>query len=295
MRQPGPEIIVSFDAVSAWADSEQGLSDDARNDAFRQRLVDPEMNRCFKGPTLPSDPTVVEGMAFGNPAGWDLAQVKNELATLRAHQREVTDAIRAALEKSAERYPGGRLERVCVFYFGPGNPVRARLGGVMGFTASAATIDLYLAPETAWTDWIGYNAAHEYNHATWMAFHPDADPMKFTLLEYLVFEGRADHLGALISGRVGPWTHAISPEQACTLFTQLRPRLGETGPLLPQVMFGFGRSGSEYPTWTGYTLGWGIVDAFVAKHPDATVGSWMALEPAAILAQGGYDPCAARP
>jgi len=52
----------------------------------------------------------------------------------------------------------------------------------------------------------------------------------------------------------------------------------------------FGRGG-KYPTWTGYTIGYGIVGGYLEQHPSMLVPKWTATEPARLLEQSAYAPC----
>jgi uncharacterized protein YjaZ len=164
------------------------------------------------------------------------------------------------------------------------------MNGVMAFSASKDLVDLYVAPVAGWIPWVGYNVAHEYHHTQWMAGNPDRDPFRFTLLQYLVFEGRADNFASQTMHLSGAWSHALSAEQQCNIFEQIKPSLGETGPLLPKVMFGW--PGSGFPQWSGYTLGFAIVHSFLALHPKESVESWTRMRAEDLFAGSRYSPCA---
>jgi len=228
------------------------------------------------------------GMAFGNPASWDLTVGKGELHILQEKQYLIQRMIRTGFTHSEEKLPSISSSRICVFYFGPDNPVRTRMKGVMAFAPGSNLFDLYVAPVEGWTEWVQYNVAHEYHHSAWMGANPNHDPYGFTLLEYLVFEGRADNFASEVTKMRGPWDHALSATQECELFTQITPLLKTTGPVLPEVMFG---RGNKYPTWTGYTLGFAIVNSYVARHPKESVEHWTMLNASALLAGSGYSLC----
>jgi uncharacterized protein YjaZ len=229
-------------------------------------------------------------MVFGNPAGWDLAQVRKEIEILQQNKKELLQTIQRGFAKSRRLLPSVYAPRICVFYFQPDSPVRSRMNGVMGFTASQHLIDLYVSPLAGWIPWVGYNVAHEYHHSQWMARNPDRDTFQFTLLEYLVFEGRADNFASQITHLNGDWSHSISAEEQCTVFNQIEPSLSKTGPILPKVMFGW--PGSGYPQWAGYTLGFGIVNSFLRTHPRDSIESWTRMSAADLFAASHYSPCA---
>ena len=54
-----------------------------------------------------------------------------------------------------------------------------------------------------------------------------------------------------------------------------------------QARFMFG--GGQTPQWTGYTIGYHIVQAYIDRHPDVSVAEWTALDPHNLLEESGYD------
>ena len=42
------------------------------------------------------------------------------------------------------------------------------------------------------------------------------------------------------------------------------------------------------PTWTGHTIGYHIVQAYLDAHPEATIDDWTMLDAATLLADSGY-------
>jgi len=284
------DIVVGYDAIAAWVDVAASKQPADKIALFERLIVERYKSHCFTGPALPDDDGQITGMVFGNPGAWDLAQVKKEIQALQQNKKQVVEEIQRAMAESRGRLPAKTVPRVCVFYFQPDSPVRDRMHGVMAFTPSQFLMDLYVAPASGWIPWVGYNVAHEYHHTQWMARNPERDSFKFRLLEYLVFEGRADNFAFQTTGLRGDWSHALSAEQECTVFESIKPSLHVTGPILPKVMFGW--PGSGYPQWAGYTFGFGIVNSFLKLHPKEPVESWTDLAVDDLFIASHYDPCA---
>jgi uncharacterized protein YjaZ len=287
-----PEVVLGFDAIAAWAADAASKPTADKNELFERIVIGAYKSQCFAGPALPTDVNQLTGMVFGNPAGWDLAQVRKEIEILDQNKEKLLQEIKRSFAKSSRRLRALSAPRICVFYFQPKSPVRDRMHGVMGFTPSQHLIDLYVSPLSGWIPWVGYNVAHEYHHTQWMARNPDRDTFQFTLLEYLVFEGRADNFASQITNLSGAWSHALSTQEQCKVFTEIEPQWSETGPVLPKVMFGW--PGSGYPQWSGYTLGFGIVHSFLKLHPKNSIESWTSMSAANLFAASHYSPCTGR-
>jgi uncharacterized protein YjaZ len=89
-----------------------------------------------------------------------------------------------------------------------------------------------------------------------------------TLLEAIVSEGLADHFAVeLLSVPVQPWSDALP-------FGETDSWLERARPVLDTAAYGheawFFASTSEIPRWTGYTLGYRLVERYKAAHPGAT-------------------------
>ena len=98
-----------------------------------------------------------------------------------------------------------------------------------------------------------YSVAHEFNHAYWTNENL-TDTYKFTLLRYLVFEGKADSFAHLLYPKVkAPWAFALDNKGKTDLWNKIKPDLqSDNHTLLGEVIFG----SKNYPGWGGYTLGY---------------------------------------
>ena len=121
--------------------------------------------------------------------------------------------------------------------------------------------------------------AHEVHHC----LRYDAVGYGRTLGEALVSEGLADHFDREAHGGTGqPWDDALAPEQWAGVLARMEPKLSAPDySFAEHAAWFFGRRGdSPIPRWTGYTVGFHLVGAYLHAHPDARP-SRMASTPAA--------------
>jgi hypothetical protein len=134
--------------------------------------------------------------------------------------------------------------------------------------------------------WFPRALAHEVNHAVRMLKGPGFGA---TLLPQLISEGIATAFDqAAFPGPVNPWTHAITPAQECALWKEAKPQLGYTG-LYDTWMFG--DKSLRIPYWTGFTIGYHIVDGYRRYHPGVSWETLTVTSAAAVLAGSHYQPC----
>jgi hypothetical protein len=119
-----PEVVLGFDAIAAWAADAASKPTADKNELFERIVIGAYKSQCFAGPALPTDVNQLTGMVFGNPAGWDLAQVKKEIEILDQNKEKLLQEIRRSFAKSSRSLRALSSPRICVFYFQPESPVR---------------------------------------------------------------------------------------------------------------------------------------------------------------------------
>jgi len=109
-------------------------------------------------------------------------------------------------------------------------------------------------------------------------------------VDYLVFEGRADSFARLVYPEMAaPWTEALVPAQEARYWQAMQPYLDTTS-VETHRRFMFGGGGYQVPRWTGYTIGFHIVQSYLQGHPDVGVDEWTAMDAHDLLAESGYNP-----
>jgi GNAT superfamily N-acetyltransferase len=141
--------------------------------------------------------------------------------------------------------------------------------GVGGFTPDGRTVQLHVDPafpEIAQLlpSRLPPMLAHELHHAKrWRG-----PGYGRTLLEAMVSEGLADRFSIeLLGAAVPPWSDAFARDETALYLDLARPELDSTS--YSHERWFFVRS-ATLPRWTGYTLGYRLVEAYQTEHSGAT-------------------------
>ena len=200
---------------------------------------------------------------------------------------DIAGAIEEALTKAAPLLPADPIT-FCIFAIHPGDSFAIeRMGGVRGFAGLGKIIYLRAYPVEGWLERLRYTATHEYHHAVWQQRFPNGYD-DFQLTDYLIFEGRADNFAKMLyPDPPAPWTEALTPAEEREQWEAVQPHLKRPDlDFQRQVMFG----NDNYLLWTGYTIGFNIVQAFLEKHPDMSVEAWIELDAQELLERSDYAP-----
>jgi uncharacterized protein YjaZ len=133
-----------------------------------------------------------------------------------------------------------------------------------------------------------HSLAHELLHVTRLRM----PQWQLTILECMITEGLADHFMIEVFNCEQPkWSRALSEEEIKRCMIKVKPILrlrheswnAEFTKKYFDPWF-FGRTGADpIPGWTGYTLGWRIVENYLKAHPEARASS-LALTPPEVIA-----------
>ena len=105
---------------------------------------------------------------------------------------------------------------------------------------------------------------------------------QLTMLECMITEGLADHfMVQVLNGEQPVWSQALSEEQIHQYLLKAKPILFEKHKSWNDeftqkffVPWMFGRKGDDpIPGWTGYTLGWTIIENYLEAHPGVQASS----------------------
>ncbi len=159
-------------------------------------------------------------------------------------------------------------------------------GGVAGVTIGQGKLLILVDPTVEnWESVLSYVVAHEYHHSIWTS--KQLEEKSFTLLDYLVFEGRADSFAHIVYPEVEvPWSSSLELSTEKTMWDYIDGQLNSSNSdLLNKVMFG---DGMDYPHWSGYTIGYHIVQNYLEKNPEVNVEAWTNMSSSDILEKSGY-------
>jgi uncharacterized protein YjaZ len=199
--------------------------------------------------------------------------------------------VEEAYQKIAGVLPSPLSERaVCIYAADPENTWLWE-HGVVG-TGIGDNILLQINPFAKdWPVWVPYVLAHEYHHAVWgYNYFVVRGKAHMDLLTGLVIDGQADSFAKMLYPELRPlWIDALTPVQEAEQWDKMQDHLtGNDGAAYRRFFFGDERSGT--PGHTAYTIGYHIVQAYLAAHPTSTVLDLMDEEAEVILAESGYRP-----
>ena len=128
----------------------------------------------------------------------------------------------------------------------------------------------------------GRTLAHELHHCLRFA----TVGYGFDMGSSLVSEGLADQFDREANGGDGrPWSHALAPDQWPGLLARIEPLLDSRDYDHAAWFFGRQYSLDTIPRWTGYTVGYHLVGAYLDAHPDARASRLCSMPAADLLAE----------
>ena len=163
----------------------------------------------------------------------------------------------------------------------------ATAGGVLTM-AGGSNASIGIDPEAAqWEYLTAYAVARVYCRL----FEADCctEPDEpFTLLEALASVGKEHSFGALAQpGPAAPQVQALTPEEEAAHWELIRDQL-ESDDMRLIADYLFSHPGPGVPIRAGHTIGYHIVQNWLAQHPDATIDDWIRLDAETLLAESGY-------
>lgn len=156
------------------------------------------------------------------------------------------------------------------------DPTRAIGGyGVGGYTPDGRTVQVFIDPgfpalDVLIAERIPPIVAHEMHHAKrWRK-----PGYGSSLLEAMVSEGMADHFAReLLGTALQPWSSAFPVSETSHWLDLARPEFDSRAYSHAAWFFG---NASTPPRWTGYTLGYRLVQAYLDAHPGSSATSLVA-------------------
>jgi hypothetical protein len=109
-----------------------------------------------------------------------------------------------------------------------------------------------------------------------------------TLLAHMVTDGLADSFATAQTQLRLSWDNVLSSQQEQQIWQQIQPDLLTAGSLAQQSAVMFGDATQGFPPDTGYTIGFHIVQGYLARHPGISFSTLAGLSTAAIFDGSGY-------
>ena len=153
------------------------------------------------------------------------------------------------------------------------------------------TVEIYYDPNNInfRVELILRTLVHELHHVCRVRM-PD---FQLTLLECMVNEGLADHfMLEVLNCEITPFSSALTDDQIRQNIIRVKPFTRIKFDSWTKefndkyfVPWMFGRTGDDpVPHWTGYSIGWRIVENYIRDHPEAKASSLVFTSPEVIAA-----------
>lgn len=274
------KIIFLTDYYETFVD---GLnSGDKKVDSiYNEKILTPIFNKYFKN----SEYSDIVKDFFASPIK-NSFELKQSIDRIKINKETIENKIIGAINKSRLSIVNESL----TIYVIPVNPnlkqVIEGMSGIMGLTAGSKQIILTIEPGIlGWENMLEYAVAHEFNHAYWTNLN-FGKSTNWTLLDYLVFEGKGDYFAhSLYPSVIAPWTMALTENQISGLWNKIKPNLqNEDIGLQMEIMFG----SNNYPAWGGYSVGYDIVRTALENNKNMKADYWTNLEAINILRKSKY-------
>jgi hypothetical protein len=162
---------------------------------------------------------------------------------------------------------------------------------VVGACIGANTLLTINPNKAGWAQWVKYVLAHERHHSAWgYHYYYIQQGTRHDLLIALISEGSADSFAHLVSPDFSPqWIHSLSAQEEARQWQNMLPLLDtpDEGDRLYRRFF-FGDPANSTPAFTGYTIGFQIVQQYLRSHPHEQVADWTVKDPEALFKESGY-------
>tara|TARA_B100000809_G_C15117150_1_gene522903 strand:- start:1248 stop:2159 length:912 start_codon:yes stop_codon:yes gene_type:complete len=248
---------------------------------YNEKVLNPIFNKYFKN----SEYADIVKDFIASPIK-NIFELKQSIDRIEINRVTIENKIIGAINKSRLSIVNESL----TIYVIPVNPnlkqVIKGMSGIMGLTAGSKQIILTIEPDIlGWENMLEYAVAHEFSHAYWTNLN-FAKSTNWTLLDYLVFEGKGDYFAhSLYPSVIAPWTLALTENQISDLWNKIKPNLqNEDIGLQMEIMFG----SNNYPVWGGYSIGYDIVRTALINNKNIKADYWTNLEAVTILRKSKY-------
>ena len=191
--------------------------------------------------------------------------------------------IESAFAKASSALPGGNLT-VCV-YAAPLTRGMPYLGGVGGVAVGSGVIKLFLHPTPEKFSRVPYTIAHEYDHDVLRAASDWSGAASI-----LIREGKADNFAASLYPDLEPGhTRRLTAEELAIVW----PRFLEYRASMPanfSTDFLISANKPPLPLWSGYRLGFEMVEYYLASGRRGAARDWLTADPDAIVEHFARSP-----
>lgn len=257
-------VLLLDQQITEYLEAVKNDPNKPKKEIFEEKVFQPVWEECFQGGEYlhllaEVRKTPPEELVY-------LEKITNEQQSLI----KVKATVQEALIQSAHYLPGQETTTVCIM------PATSRNNSAL--TIGSGKILLFSNPYLFRSDHeLAGTVAHEYHHSVWTAKH--FDPYHpFTLLDALLFEGKAMHFQELVypgSSYIPNYDDRYEEARE-----ELMKRLGSVDiHLRNEMMFGSDR----IPYAFGYAEGYRLVKQYLQENPQVKIEQWTSMEPEEFL------------
>ncbi|MFQ5933414.1 MAG: DUF2268 domain-containing protein [Dehalococcoidia bacterium] len=290
-------VIPAYRVVTKFARQAQGLPFEESVNSLEQNLRDYVRNLLSM--LHPSFMELGERSAVTQLGDPDPDSLVEALGELEAGSPKVI--VEGALARCVQSLPRPDLSARVFLLPGDGESrvLVRQMNGALGFSLGSQAMMVFLWPVQGWQRWLTYTVTHEYIHLVRNLLFPrglSGNKLVYmktqepeTLLDVLVAEGLADVFATrLLQDTRPPWTDALAPEVEGRLWARVHRRLNVSDTTeIRRILFG---DNDRIPMWTGYTIGYRIVERYLKTSPDAQPANLVGVLASAIFEASAYQP-----
>lgn len=199
----------------------------------------------------------------------------------------VVQIVENALKKCNENLSGIDTTVYILPAYPSNDFIKNYMNGVYAFTIGKGKILFQINPlSLKWKGDVPYTVAHEYHHSIWTI--NNFKWYGFNLLELIVFEGKADSFANILYPNFkANWNFALTNDEEQIIWNKIRTNLKNRNPNFHnKVLYGYY---DEFPLWSGYTIGYNIVQEFLKNNINISIEQWTNLSAKEILSKSNYE------
>ncbi len=216
----------------------------------------------------------------------DIDTLEESIELLKASN--ATEIIADALKTSSSFLSGPNI-KVYVLALDPDRHFEINnMKGLSGFAYGNGNILIMIDPKSPWEELLPYLVAHEYHHEVVFG-RTIGGHYNGTLLSTIILEGKADTFASIVYPDIeGPWTTPLSHEEEKAVWEKMSVyRDVDTYAIVTK--FQFGHSGLNIPQWSGYKVGYQIMQDLLKHEPELTISEWTNMRNDEILIRSRFE------
>jgi len=158
--------------------------------------------------------------------------------------------------------------------------------GLAAHTFGSGRIFITIDPTAAdWKNNLNKVVAHEYHHSVWIS--RNFKTINFSLIEYLILEGRAESFAELVYPNIkSPWINIIGLEKEQSVWYSIKNALNSRD---AELNLKIAVGDKDIPFASAYIIGYRIMQEFLINNPHESIMEWTDIKAEEILLKSKYE------